>query len=224
MKLDARLKAVAEFVVQGNKSKAITHIDIGSDHGHLLEHLLRRGMVARAIAVEKNEAPLKRTQTTLKGFEVKTYLGSGFGPLEKNVADSASICGLGAKTILHILEADKHKLPKRLILQANKHPEKLRCWAYANGYHLTDETIADGFWNYVILLFEHKSGFDTAYQVEDFSLNVLFKYGPWLLKRQDELLFQTLKSEYEHFKAMNTSSEAIKVQIHDLEHALDYFG
>lgn len=241
MKLDARLKAVANFVAVAKADVSDwTHVDIGSDHGHLLKSLLEQGTITKAIAVEKNEAPLKRTEKALKGREATCFLGDGFVPMEKGVADSASICGLGASTILQILRASPEKIPDRLVLQANKQSDKLRRWAYEHGYHLIDECMVDGFWNYAILLFEKKNDTDSAYSKAvfskavfskdklDFSLETLFKYGPHLLERRDALLLQTVKSEYEHFKKMDAANDAvnkaIKAQLYEINQVLDYLS
>lgn len=230
MKLDARLRAVAKFVAQAradsdrlDDNKVWTHIDIGSDHGHLLQVLLEKGTITKAIAVEKNEAPLKRTQKALNSFNAECFLGDGFAPLKENSSDSASICGLGASTILQILQAYPEKLPKRLVLQANKHSEKLRRWGYEQGYHLIDECMVYGFWNYAILLFEQIQDVDDAYESERFSLETQFKYGPHLLKRRDPLLLQTIESELEHFRGMKTGNDAVGEQIRRLEQLLSNF-
>lgn len=239
-KLDKRLKAVATFVARATESqkeansdsKKWTHIDIGSDHGHLLKVLIDQGTITKAIAVEKNEAPLKRTQKALKGHNAECFLGDGFAPLKQDSANSASICGLGASTILQILQDDPSKIPQYMILQANKQSEKLRRWGYEHGYHLVDECMVDGFWNYAILLFEKKpsldnqDGIDGAYLNDnlDFSLETLFRYGPHLLDRRDFLLLQTVKSEYEHFKGMDTANKAIKTQLSGVKLVLDYLS
>lgn len=224
MKLDARLKAVAKFVAQiRGEASTWTHIDIGTDHGHLLKVLFEQGTITKALAVEKNESPLKRTQKALRAFDAQCYLGDGFAPLEPNAGDSASICGLGASTILQIVQAYPDRLPKRLIFQANKHSEKLRQWGYEQGYHLIDECMVDGFWNYAILLFEQEQGHDPAYASDSFSLKTQFKYGPYLLNRQDALLLQTIESELEHFRGMKAGNMAIVKQISELEQLLNKF-
>jgi len=182
------------------------------NHGHLLQSLLEQTIITKAIAVEKNEAPLKRTQKALKGHTAECVLGDGFAPLKLGVGDktgnSASICGLGANTILQILHAVPEKLPNILILQANKQAAKLRRWGYDNGYHLIDECMVEGF-------------------IQDgstFSFETNLKYGPHLLQRRDRLLLETIQSEYEHFEAMDASTnKTIARQVSDLKQLLDNF-
>ena len=192
-KLDPRLIAVKEMIW----SK--THADIGSDHGGLLVELLDCGRIEFGIAIENNLQPFENSQRALSGLAAEVRLGDGLGVLSRGEVDSISICGMGAKTMLRILDAHPDRLPDKVVLQPNRHAEFVRGWGLSNGFHLQQEFVSRGHWPYAILCFA-RGGLDVnqlpkpdvAYNGLDRDAALLF--GPHELRRDGPMLESQLLS------------------------------
>lgn len=181
---DARLGAVLDLI------RADTHADIGSDHAGLPIALIRSGRARRCVVVELNPGPLAhaRRNVAAAGLNdvIEVRAGDGFAPLTPGEVGSASLTGMGARTILGVLERAGERLPPALVLQPNDSPLPLRQWARGHGYHLKAEVLAPGFWTYPVLRVEAHGGPDPAYA--DLPLDAALRYGPLLLHGRDPLL------------------------------------
>ncbi len=203
--LDERLKTVFKLI------NANTHADIGSDHAYLPITLVQAGRVSRCLIVELNEGPLKHAQTNvdLAGLadKIEVRYGNGFSPILPNEVQSASITGMGSKTILGILRARQatgESLPAVLVLQPNDSAHDLRAWAQVSGYHLSAEELVKGFWFYPVLRLEQRLGPDPTYQ--DLSPETALRYGPLLLKRRDALLKQQVLADIQRLSPIAVCS------------------
>ncbi|WP_291427154.1 tRNA (adenine(22)-N(1))-methyltransferase TrmK, partial [Deinococcus sp.] len=100
--LDARLDAVLRLI------RAESHADIGSDHAYLPLELVRSGRVRRVVVVEVNAAPFARAQQNVAraglGAQIDVRLGNGFAPLAPGEVQSASLTGMGATTVLGVMQ------------------------------------------------------------------------------------------------------------------------
>lgn len=201
-KLDLRLTTVATQIRSG------LHADIGSDHGHLLVALLRGGRIKRGIAIENKRQPFQNSQHALAGLDAEVRFGDGLAALGKHEADSLSICGMGARTMLHILSTQPDRIPERIVLQPNRRPELIRQWAFRRGFHLISETVAQGHWPYEILSFQRGCGAeDPAYQDVDHRAAMMF--GPLTLKKREREFVRQLEAEFEYliqFKRLSADS------------------
>ena len=188
--LDARLEAALALI------RADTHADIGSDHARLPIALLRTGRVSRALIVEKTSGPLEVARSSVAraglSHQIEVRPGDGFAPLEPGEVESVSLTGLGARTILNILERAGENLPPALVLQPNGSAAPLRAWSVENGYHLTGETLAPGFWTYEVLQLTRAPGPDPAYA--GLPPELALAWGPHLLARRDPLLLAQLRA------------------------------
>lgn len=189
--LDPRLQAVLEFI------QAEVHADIGSDHAHLPIRAVLGGRARRCIAVELNDGPLEHARLNIAqavlSHRITVRQGDGFAPIKAGELDSASITGMGARTIQGILERAGESLPLTLLLQPNDSPRPLREWARANNYHLTAEALAPGFWLYPVLKLERRLGDDPAYL--HLPLGAALRYGPWLLREGGMLIRQQVQAD-----------------------------
>ena len=70
-RLDERLKTVARQI------RSDTHVDVGSDHGHLLLALLKAGRIRKGIAIENKQLPFENSRKTLTGVNAEVRFGSG---------------------------------------------------------------------------------------------------------------------------------------------------
>ena len=81
--------------------------DIGCDHGKLSAALAGSGRCPLVLACDLRPGPLEKARVTCApyGDKVQCRLGSGLSVLEPGEADDIIIAGMGAETIIEILEA-----------------------------------------------------------------------------------------------------------------------
>ncbi|HBV63866.1 MAG TPA: SAM-dependent methyltransferase [Rhodopirellula sp.] len=199
--LDERLKKVAQQI------RVKTHVDIGSDHANLLVALLRSGRVEKGIAIENKKQPLCHSQLALSGLNAEARFADGLEGLMAGEADSLSICGMGAESIVSILERRPERIPDLVVLQPNRRPDLIRRWGFTSEFHLVDEQLACGHWPYVILTYR-KVGreADPAFPQIDHQADLFF--GPWLLQRREPALVELLREEQSYWKKFEQISEA----------------
>lgn len=184
MKLDKRLRAIAELVPQG-----AVLADVGSDHAYLPSALLLDKKIKYAIATDVAAGPCKVAQTTLamqgltKSAEVRQ--GDGLQPLKPNEADCIVIAGMGGNTIMEILAAtpDVAKSAAKLILQPMQVADRLRQYLVSNGYAITDEDLVqDEEYLYEIIVARPSENSVSHYSEAELLL------GPVLLAKHHPLL------------------------------------
>ncbi len=189
--LDARLEAALHLI------RSEVHADIGSDHAHLPIRLIREGRAGRCVVVELNPGPLALARRNVAWArledQIEVRAGNGFAPLLPGEADSASVTGMGAGTVLGILTRAGERLPPVLVVQPNDSPRPLRAWACENGYHLTQERLIAGYWPYPVLRLDRLAGPDPAYL--GLPLDAALRYGPHLLREGSELLREQVEAD-----------------------------
>lgn len=135
-----RLEALIEWV------KGPVIADIGTDHGIVPIEAVKRNRAEKAYACDIAEGPLERAekaieQTGMTG-RVIPVLCDGIEGVPKD-ADQFIIAGMGAETIIHILE-DGDIGDERLLLSPHSHEELLRRYLSDNGFMIIRERrIAD---------------------------------------------------------------------------------
>lgn len=158
IKLDERLGAIAALVMECAEGKAHFHAaDIGCDHGYLTAYLLERCGQLRMTASDVSAPSLEKARglLTAKGLaaRVKLAVADGLDAVDSPV-DAVVIAGMGAQTILGIVEAGAEKLGEAaLIVQANVDLPALRAGLGGLGFGIEREvfTCAGGR-HYVTLL------------------------------------------------------------------------
>ncbi|GAA0396565.1 tRNA (adenine(22)-N(1))-methyltransferase TrmK [Pseudomonas extremaustralis] len=141
--LSLRLERVAANVPVGARLA-----DIGSDHGYLPVALMRRGLIAAAVAGEVATTPFHAAQRTVRDNDLQPHisvrLADGLAAITAQDGITAiSICGMGGETIRDILDNGKAYLrgKERLILQPNGGEQPLRQWLMDNGYSILHEEL-----------------------------------------------------------------------------------
>jgi tRNA (adenine22-N1)-methyltransferase len=141
--LSLRLEHVATQVPRG-----ACLADIGSDHAYLPVVLMRRGLIARAIAGEVALTPLRAAERTVRenGLEgrIQVRLANGLAAISPEDGVTAiTLCGMGGETIRDILDSGRACLngTERLILQPNGGERPLRQWLMDNGYRILAEHV-----------------------------------------------------------------------------------
>lgn len=145
--LDARLAAAYAFVRAGRVAA-----DIGCDHGKLSAALAGSGRCPLVLACDLRPGPLEKARVTCApyGDKVQFRLGSGLAVLAPGEAEDIIIAGMGAETIIEILEAAPWVFDARynlVLVPATKH-SILRRWLARHGFALRGETLcqAAGRW------------------------------------------------------------------------------
>ncbi len=186
LNIGPRLELIASLVPQDSRLA-----DIGSDHGYLPAWLLLNKRISFAIAGELNEDPARRARETAVAYDLletmQVRLGSGLSVLRPGEVDTVTIAGMGATTMIDILEARPEVLANltRLILQPNVAGKELRKWLIGHGWKIVDEDLA----------LEN----DIVYEViavepgESKTLDVLqLEFGPVILHRKPDLFARRL--------------------------------
>ena len=145
--LDARLTAAAQLVRPGQSVA-----DIGCDHGKLTAVLAASGKYPKVIGADLRPGPLEKARVTCApyGDKVQFRLGSGLAVLAPGEAEDIIIAGMGAETIIEILETAPWVFDARynlVLVPATKH-SILRRWLARRGFALRGETLcqAAGRW------------------------------------------------------------------------------
>ena len=155
--LSMRLERVAAHI------PADAHLaDIGSDHAYLPVALMRRGVIAAAVAGEVALTPFLSAKRTVRDNSLEQRItvrqASGLAAIEPGDGITAiSICGMGGETIRDILDNGKAHLSgrERLILQPNGGEQPLRQWLMENDYCiLYEELLRENRFDYEIIVAE----------------------------------------------------------------------
>lgn len=150
--LSERLDCCASYLCNGQRVA-----DIGCDHGYLGIYLLQNGYASSVIAADVNEGPLQSAMRNAEKYGVKDkmtfYLSDGAKNIPRDF-DALVCAGMGADTIIHILEnapwlkAEQYNL----ILQCQSKTPTLRRYLSDNGWHIAEETIVrDGKFLYTVM-------------------------------------------------------------------------
>ena len=129
MKLSKRLQAIADLIEKYKQGEILA--DIGTDHAYLPCYLVEKGIIEKSYACDIASGPINASIETIQQYQLQKYviplLGSGMNPIiDKNI-DMISICGMGGKLIVDILNEHQEFLKNhRFILQANVGLEVLR--------------------------------------------------------------------------------------------------
>ena len=141
MKLSKRLQAIADLITKYKQGDTLA--DIGTDHAYLPCYLVSEGIIEKAYACDIASGPINASIETIQLYQLERHviplLGSGMNPIiDKNV-DMISICGMGGKLTVDILDEHKEFLDHhRFILQSNVGLEVLREYLFKHQMKIID--------------------------------------------------------------------------------------
>lgn len=193
MKLGERLAALASFVPQGARLA-----DIGTDHAYLPIELVQKGIAISAVAGDVHSGPYQSAQANVENLRLEekifVRMGDGLAVLTPGEVDTIVIAGMGAGTIIEILE----KRPEvtgvltRLILQPMIATATIRQWLQANQWNIVDETlVVDDGKLYEIVVAEQGAMPELEPVMYEIGM-ILWRNKPQLLARHiDHLISQT---------------------------------
>ena len=128
-------------------------VDVGTNHGFLPVHMLQSGLCGRAVLCDVSADALERARRTVaaEGLEGKTELivTDGLQGIEIKQGDVVTVCGMGARTIAHILDGNPG-CP--VVMQPNVEVRLLRRHLEKIGMHIARERIAFAAGRYYVLL------------------------------------------------------------------------
>ena len=146
-RLDDRLAAAFAYVRPGHAAA-----DIGCDHGKLTAALAGSGRCPLVLACDLRPDPLEKARRLCApyGEKVQCWLGNGLSVVAPGEVEDIIIAGMGAETIIEILEAAPWVRDTRynlVLVPATKH-SILRRWLARSGFALVGETLcqAAGRW------------------------------------------------------------------------------
>lgn len=210
MKLDKRLKCIADMVPQGSKVA-----DIGTDHAYLPVYLMEEGIAKSAVAADIADGPLHAAAGTIQKAgltdTVKVKKSDGLLALGENDADTVIVAGMGGSTIKQILAEGAYMLNSvtTLILQPMNDAAMLREHLYSTGWDITKETLVEEAGYIYQIIFAQKT--DAPLKAPDaFTLeagSLILRERPELTKRHIE----NIAGKYRLICAnMRKSAEAVK--------------
>lgn len=210
MNLTQRLLEVANLVPQGS-----SFADIGTDHAYLPVYLVEQGIITKAIAGDIVPGPCQAARNTVAMYNMSQHIevrqGSGLQVLCSGEAVCIAICGMGATTIIEILEASFALAceAKRLVLQPMAGAPLLRKYLVEKGWRLAAEALAEEPGHlYEIIAVERGEG--SSYTELEYTV------GPLLLQNKHALLNKQLAKQISNcltLKAnMEKSEAAVKTE------------
>lgn len=181
--------------------------DIACDHAYLSYYLLDTNLADYMIAADIKANPLANAKRTLSRFIDRSDLRLGFGlqPLTNGEADAIFICGLGAETIVEILQDGMSRFKNTIfILQVNGDPSPLR--QYLMDKPVAREEIVKEHHHYYQILVS-KEGYPCGEQMWGKNAETILRIGQ---------LYQTELGQEYLKKRINDVEKALKnLELHD---------
>ena len=142
MHLDERLNAVASLMLEAMEGISCPRAaDVGCDHGRLTAALLEYRPDLQVLACDVSAPSLEKAKKLLLGAgnRVRFAVADGLDAIEEPV-DAIAIAGMGAQTILHIVESGRLRIGHAaLVLQANTDLPILRTGLAQMGFDVERE-------------------------------------------------------------------------------------
>jgi len=234
VKLSKRLLTVANMVTKGN-----VVADIGTDHGYLPIYLVQNNISENVIAMDVNKGPLNKASINIRQLhledKIDIRLSDGLDSLEKDEANTVTVCGMGGKLIAKILESGRNKISpdSELILSPQSEIQQFREYLLKNGYRIVKEDmlLEDGKF-YIIIKCKLDSESRQSYNIEVEMLesktvqsDAFLKYGKYLLEHKNDILKEYLIKEQRSYLKVrenvdNCNSELAEGRIKEIDYEL----
>lgn len=218
MKLSKRLQAIANLIRKYKQGEILA--DIGTDHAYLPCYLVEEEVIEKAYACDIASGPINASIETIKQNHLEKYViplqGSGMNPIIDKDVDMISICGMGGKLIVDILDEHKEYLSHhRFILQANIGLEVLREYLSTQNMKIIDEDIVkDAHHIYEIIICEKTRG-KVKYDEKD------FYFGPCLRKIKDALFYEKWERQLDIQKGILNSLDQEHPKYQEVCHMIE---
>ena len=225
MKITKRLEKIANLVVEG---KSV--IDIGTDHGLVPLYLAKNEISKDILATDISKKSLQKLEDKIdENFKkiIKTQVCDGLETIEVKENQIAIIAGMGAVTIIEILNKNIEKVRRLdyVICEGNIGNEKLRKFLNENNFYIDkDFLIKDGRKHYDIIRF--KNGKDRKLSLGEiyFGKFIYQDFNPLLMKRIDQIYKKNLKfkDSIEKFSENKEGLDLIEERLKAIEEVKNY--
>ena len=161
-RLDERLMAAADFVLEEAKDKAQLRLaDVGCDHGYLTAYLLERCGELCVLACDVSAPSLQKAKDYMRAKRyadrVRFAVGDGLSVLDGEM-DAIVIAGMGGQLILRIVHEGMAKIGgAALILQANTDLPLLRSGLAQIGFAVEREAYTEAAGRHYVTLLARKA-------------------------------------------------------------------
>lgn len=180
MKLSKRLKQIILFVPNNS-----VVADIGSDHALIPAYLIKNNITKKVIATDINIKPKEKALNNFNNIDYR--VGNGLNPLSNDEIDTLIISGMGADTIVNILNNNKIKIANTVIISPNKNSYLVRKKMTQKRFHIHDESLVlDKKHIYEIIVFKKNK--------KHYSFKELW-LGPIILKHKSNLFYVKYRKE-----------------------------
>lgn len=194
-KLSYRLQTIADQVRPGNRLA-----DIGCDHGFVPIHLIQKGIIPSAIAMDVGEGPLSRAREHIRnaglGDVITTRLSDGLEKLQIGEVDTVLIAGMGGALTVRILRAKPELVRSldELILEPQSELPSVRAYLREQDFCiLSEELVQEDGKFYPILKIDPKK----AWSDHGMDPELALAYGPSLLQKRHPVLRSFLEKEHQ---------------------------
>lgn len=192
--LTKRLQAIYDLIPETNSV-----LDVGTDHCLLPIAIKKNHPEMMVGASDITLGPLQNAKEMMQRNhveDIQLYKSDGLSAIPQ-VYDCILIAGMGAQTMMHILEEGKEYAAKahHLILQANTGVCELRRWLNEHDYRIVKEAMVLEYKYYQILVVEH--GRQTLDEDD-------FMFGPYLRRNQTEVFRSYWKKKKKKGKNLST--------------------
>lgn len=190
IKLSPRLKQVADFVEDNSNI-----VDIGCDHALTDIYIMQTKKNISIIASDINPNALENAKKNIKKYhledKISIVLSNGLNDINTTNLDTIIISGMGAHTIVGILQMNKKKLQNidTLIIQSNNDIDFLREKVTKLNYYIEDEELVkEKKFIYTVIKFKKGKKHYTKKQLY---------FGPILLEKNNSLFKEKNKIDLE---------------------------
>lgn len=189
LRISKRLKTIASFIDKDDK----TIYDVGCDHALLDIYLANKYKSISFYAMDISPKCIEKANENIKKYDfkdrIKTIVNDGLKSIDISNGSTLIISGMGAHTIINILNDCDIKKLKKIIVQSNNDLELLRRRIVNMGFLIKKEVTVFDKKHYVIMLFVPGE--------KDYSATE-YAYGPELLKNinANRTYFQFLYDKY----------------------------
>ena len=163
-------------------------VDIGSDHGQLLQILFAQGFNFPLYGSELSTSSFQSLKKSTEDYPVRVYQADGLNQLPIGVT-TIVIAGMGGLLIIEMLTKGLASLTKiqSLVLGPQRDVHKLRHWLADHGWAITQEKfVLEADQGYPLIVAERGQ-----MRLTDIEAS----YGPILIKQRDPVFLQWLMLE-----------------------------
>lgn len=139
MKISNRLKSIAILVTNED-----IIADIGCDHAYLDIYLVKNKIIDKAYVSDVNYSALNNGIKNIQKYnledKIDAKLSDGISSISEDV-NTLVISGMGASTIIKILDNPKINQINKLIIQSNNDYYLLRTYLTKNNFYISHESV-----------------------------------------------------------------------------------